>query len=113
MTLYHGTSRESWTPHAGACLVDDERVARQYSRGGTVYTVEVGAGLAVMSADVDQARRAEMDYPGDRADERAEMVEDGWDVVTYPDETETGRQHVCYRLLSADAVAACVVTDAE
>lgn len=108
MTLYHGTSRDSWAPHPGACLVDDIRVARQYSRGGTVYAVTVAAGLAVLTADVDQARRAEMDYPGDRADERAEMVADGYDVVSYPDETESGRQHVCYRLLSTEAVAACV-----
>ena len=113
MTLFHGSSRPDWTPHAGACLVDDERVARQYARGGTVYTVVVAGDLAVLSADVDQDRRAVMDYPGDRAEERAEYIADGYDVVEYPDETETGRQHVCYRLLSDAAVSACTVTDAD
>ena len=112
MTYYHGAQNGEWAPHIGACLVDDERIAWEYARrGGTVYRVEV-ARLASVEVEVTQARRAEMDYPGDRAAERAALVNAGYDVAEYDDETENGRQHRCYRLLSDAAVAACVTVDA-
>lgn len=110
MTFFHGTSRTDWAPHSGACLVDDERVAREYARGGVVYRVEVARGLYVEDVEVTQARRAEMDYPGDKAAERRAFLAEGVDALEYDDETESGRQHRCFRLLSADALSACTVT---
>jgi hypothetical protein len=93
--------------------VDDERIAREYARrGGTVYRVEV-TRLASVEVEVTQARRAVTDYPGDTAAERAALTAAGYDVAEYDDETENGRQHRTYRLLTDAAVAACAIVDAD
>ena len=111
MRYYHGTSNTLWTAHEGACLVDDERIARSYARGGVVFTVEITGGLVEEEVEVTQEARAEMEYPGDRAAARRAYIAEGVDVLTYDDEDEGGRQHRCYRLLSPAAIAACTIVE--
>ena len=56
--------------------------------------------------EVTDEQRDEVEYPGDSESERAALIADGVDAIVYDDETETGRQHRCLRLLSARALAA-------
>ena len=108
-TYYHG-SRNEIALHEGICLVDREDVAAVYARGGDVSTVTIDlSGLTVEEVEVTDEMRDEVEYPGDRAEDRADMVARGVDAIVYDDETETGRQHRCLRLLSPAALAAVVL----
>jgi len=105
-TYYHG-SRNGIALHSGVCLVDREDVAAAYARGGDVDVVTIDmSGLAVREVEVTDEQRDEVEYPGDSESERAALIADGVDAIVYDDETETGRQHRCLRLLSARALAA-------
>lgn len=108
-TYYHG-SRNGLTLHEGVCLVNREDVAESYARGGDVVAVDVAlSGLVVEDVDVTDEMRDEVEYPGDRAEDRAAFLARGVDAIIYDDETETGRQHRCLRLLSPRALAAVSV----
>lgn len=107
--MYHGTQRGDWQPHEGACLVDDERVARAYARhDGTVYAVEISLDGLTTDDLTGDVRRDDGVWPGDSAPSRARLLAAGLDAIEYDDETESGRAHRCLRLLSAAAIAAVV-----
>ena len=107
MTLYHGTSKASWQPHQGACLTTSREIAAQYGR--LIVAVEVELGELTTddrTADVD---RDEQSWPGDTQRSLDALAAAGLDLVTYDDETPTGREHLCYRLVSPAAVQAVAV----
>lgn len=92
--LYHGTSRKDWTLHVGACLTDDPAAARHY--GPEVYTVAIDGDE--IEVDTREWDRDQMVYPGDKAAELAAWATDGYDLVTFEDETPRGRQHQTWRI---------------
>lgn len=118
-TLYHGTAREGWTAHPGACLAETYEAALSYAtwRAGTmgtahVYAVTISEGL-VTEDRTEEVDRDNQDYPGDTDRDVARLVAEGLDVVEYEDEDEQGRTLRCVRLLSAAAVASAVVIEME
>lgn len=107
----HGTTKKAWKAHIGACLTDSEQAAIESAQihGGDVVLMAVDIDMAGM---VIQDRTHEVDrdnnsYPGDTMRDIARLQAEGVDVVTYDDETMTGRTMRCVRLISARAVAAC------
>lgn len=101
LTLFHG-AHTAYVPHVGQCYTPDERAAEIYADHGRGVISEVKldlTGLRVVEVepydwDADEA-------PGDRRRQRYKA-----DVIVYQDATETGREHLTYRLMSKRAVAA-------
>lgn len=115
MTGYHGTSRNDWALHVGACLATDSDIAENYatewatsSRPARVFEVQVDLdGLSVVEAEPGD--RDNQDWAGDSAASIAAYVAAGADVITYEDEDYRGRSHETYRLVSERALAAAKV----
>jgi len=108
MELFHGSNKNTTlTPHIGICLTDSESSAEAFAGGNEnqVYTIDIDlSGLTI--ADMDDGYDRENDIaPGDDADDITEMQNDGIDVITYTDEDEFGRQHDCWRIISALALS--------
>jgi hypothetical protein len=100
------------TPTEGWCLTDDETAAAHYARaGGTIAVVDLDmAGLFEIL--VDGYDRVENETPADSAAFRAHYRDaEGADVLTYDDETDGGRQHTTWRIVSDRAIAACRVVE--
>lgn len=99
------------TPAEGWCLTNDETAAAHYARaGGTIAVVELNmAGLVEVM--VDGYDRVENETPADNMAFRAAWAAGGADVLTYDDETDGGRQHTTWRLVSDAAIAACRVVE--
>ena len=111
ITLYHGTARQDWQPHVGACLTDSESAAASYAswRGrdaGSVYLIDLDLGGLVCEDRSHEVDRDAQSWPGDSSASVAALVADGVDVVTYEDEDERGRALTCYRLISDRAISA-------
>ena len=109
MTLFHGAhSASAHAAHEGMCLTRELAVAEAYAGGkGFLYTAVLPAGLVVASCegydhDEDEA-------PADQLSFRAARAAEGIDLVVYDDEDVRGNLSACYRLVSARAVAACVL----
>lgn len=108
MKLYHG-SRNAFVAHVGLCLTDDRGAALEYSRradGSVGVITEVAlntTGLRV--ANCPGFGEEGDDAAADSAEELAEFVAEGWDVVTYTDQGYDGEPHQTWRLLTPAAVA--------
>jgi hypothetical protein len=114
MTTYlHGTTRTTWAAHIGACLTDDEDSATESAaiHGGTVviYSVDLELAGLVVEDRTHEVRRDDNHYPGDTIKDLARLAAEGVDVVTYDDETESGRTMRTVRLVSQRAVDAAAV----
>lgn len=105
MTLFHGARRNTLTAHAGICLTSDVTAAATYGRGQSFRVEADLSGLVSRSFVVGQADRDNNRYPGDTDEQVAELVAAGVDYLVYDDQTEQGREHDCYRLLSPAALA--------
>ena len=112
MTFFHGTRRNTLAAHAGLCLTSDVAAAAQYGRGQSFRVEADLSGLNSRSFVVGQADRDNNRYPGDTDEQVAELVADGVDYIVYDDQTEQGREHDCYRLLSLAALARLDVASA-
>ena len=105
LTLTH-TTHAGLTPHIGLCLTDSERA--RY--GEIVYAVTIDTSdLSIGTVEIDRADRDANVWPGDTAASRAELIEEGYDIISYEDEDDRGVQHQTWRLLTPAAVAACTV----
>jgi len=105
MRLYHGTHNNlmgTGTAHEGMCWTEEENSAEAYAAGGSVYELDMSGLNIVEVAGYD---RDENEAPADADAVRAELAASGADVLVYADEDEFGREHQCYRLVSAKAVA--------
>lgn len=111
MSFYHGTHRDEMVLHEGLCLTTSEDVAARYAgMNGTVYTVRLEtASLNVV--EVPGYDHDTNEAPADDDAYRAALAAEGADVLRYEDEDDTGRVHVCYRLVSDRALAAIVATE--
>ncbi len=102
--LYHGSKRPC-VPYVGQCWTDEEQAAEQY--GPWLAEIEVDLDeFVLLEVEIEAERRDLNDWPGDRAQERHALASAGIDVVTYLDETPSGRQHWTWRLISKRAVSA-------
>lgn len=98
-------------PAEGWCLTDDETAAAHYARaGGTIAVVEVDLA-ALNTVEVDGYNRDENETPADSAAFRARHAADGADLLVYSDETDGGREHTTWRIVSPSAIAAVRVVD--
>lgn len=114
----HATQRADWAPHPGACLTDDEGAALASaaihgSADVALYAVGIDCGGLVVADLSDEVDRDAQHWPGDTARDLARLQAEGYDVVTYQDETESGREMLCVRLISTRAVVACVSYEVE
>lgn len=117
MTGYHGTSRNDWAIHVGACLATDSDIAENYatewatsSRPARVFEVELDLdGLSVVEAEPGD--RDSATWAGDYDLESYAAA--GADVLVYEDEDYRGRSHETYRLVSERALAAARVVAVE
>lgn len=107
--LLHGTTKANWTHHVGACLTDNEAraLASAAIHGGDValYAVNIDLSNLVVVDLSEEVDRGNQHWPGDTARDLARLRSEGYDVVTYSDETEDGREMTCWRLISDRAVA--------
>jgi hypothetical protein len=109
MRMFHGSSSQTLALHEGLCLAEDENIARDYaiytSGDSYLHDLELSfAGLTVTELDEGYDRDANI-APAD-LDPSAFP---GTDIITFTDETITGREHVTYRLLTPAALAAVTV----
>jgi hypothetical protein len=107
----HGTQRADWSAHVGACLTDDESAALASaaihgSAEVRLYAVDIDLDGLVVADLSDEVDRDAQSWPGDTERGLARLRKEGYDVVTYQDETEAGREMLCVRLISDRAVAA-------
>ena len=111
MSYYHGTHRNEMVPHEGLCLTASEDVAARYAgMSGSVYAVRIDtASLNVV--EVPGYDHDTNEAPADDEGYRAARAAEGADVLRYEDEDDTGRVHVCYRLISERALAAITHTE--
>lgn len=108
MTLYHGahSAVRTHSAHEGMCLTDDQQVAEAYAgERGQVWVTEVSlAGLVIEACKgYDHDTNS---CSADREAFRAAAAARGVDILRYDDEDQMGREHACWRLVSARAVAA-------
>ena len=108
--MLHGTTRKDWAPHIGVCLTDDEAGAMESAaiHGGAVRLMGVDidmTGLVVVDK-TDMVDRDSQFWPGDTQKSIAALRAEGVDVVTYDDETESGSEMKCWRIISDRALAA-------
>lgn len=99
----HSNADALTTPAEGWCLTDDEIAAGHY--GCHIATLEIDLDSLTVER-VAGYDRDENETPADSAAFRAAAAARGVDVVIYSDETERGREHATYRLVSERAVAA-------
>jgi hypothetical protein len=106
----HGTA-DTIRLAPGLCIADDTEAARQYALRaaqaagidtdeyeGAIYTITIDVdGLRVLDADSDRDAQY---WPGD-----ADLSTIDADIVRFADETEQGRAHTTYRLVTDRAVA--------
>lgn len=110
-TMFHGTSRSEFPCHAGLCLCETAKVARDYAgEDGIVYAVTIDED-ALSWDRIDGYDRDTDTAPADRAP-AALAAELDVDAVWYADETITGRAHDTLRLLTTEALAAIVAVEA-
>jgi hypothetical protein len=107
--MYHGNYESTAVLHPGLCLTDDDDLARDYGRGsrGRLHALDVDlAGLTV--ADLaDGYDHDENTAPGDDGQGF------GADVIVFWDETDAGRRHRTWRLMTPAALAAVTVAGSE
>ena len=109
MTTYYHGSRSALVAHCGVCLTTDSDAASKY--GPVVSSVSLSlSGLNVVDCNASDAAefRARLDdqsFPGDSARSRAEYLAAGADVLLFADADAAGREHDCYRFISARALA--------
>jgi len=113
MRAYHGNHESAVVLHPGLCLTESDDAVREYGRPGYhrpgwVHTLELdldALGLIIVAMDgYDHDANV---APGDDGDYC------GADVLVYDDETDTGRRHGTYRLMTPAALAAVTVTGSE
>ena len=107
--FFHGGRK--LVAHSGLCLTEsfDAAVAYSAGRGDTVHAVDMDLdGLEIRHVRITREMVDSDSYPGDTARERAELIEDGVDVVTYDDCDPMGRTSRTVRLLSPAALALVV-----
>jgi len=110
MTQYFHGGRKL-VAHSGLCLTEDFDAALAYSqgRGDTVHAVDMDLdGLTVRHVKITREMVDSDSYPGDTARERAALIAEGVDVLTYDDCDPNGRTSRTIRLIS-DAALALVV----
>src|SRR5574343_572767 len=99
MTMFHGGKK--FTAHSGLCLCDEDYIAARYAsgRGDKVVAVEIDLD-GLVDREVEVTDRDNIRYPGDTEAERAALIADGVDYITYADEDPNGGQHTTVRLIS-------------
>lgn len=104
MTLWRGDYETAEARACeGQCWTDNSADAAEYA-SGSMWTCELPEGLVV--ADCDGYDHDEDSTPADDPAYRAAYAARGVDVVRYDDETESGSEMTCYRLVSQRAVEA-------
>lgn len=107
LTLFHGSHRGAFTPHAGLCLCEEASTARAYAGpDGAVFRVDVDEDLLSWER-VEGYDRDTDTAPADR-DPAALAAEVDACSVWYRDEDPRGRSHDTLRLLTTEALAAIV-----
>lgn len=107
MRMYHGNHESTAALHLGLCLTEDDDAARDYGRpgyasDGWLHEMELdldapGLVISAISGYDHDANQA----PGDDDDSH------GADILIFADETDAGRRHETYRLMTPAALAAC------
>jgi len=112
ITLYHGTRRDSFPRHAGLCLAETARIARDYAgEDGDVYVVTVDEDM-LSWVHLGEWDRDEAVAPGDSAASRAAIVaEHEVCACWYKDESPFNRRHDTLRLLTTEALDAIVAVE--
>jgi hypothetical protein len=99
MNVYHGSHNNllgTGSAHEGMCFTESIDSAESY--GSEIYTLDLD-GLTIV--ECDGYDREENYAPADSSAYRSKF---DCDVIKYDDEDEHGRQHTCYRILSARAI---------
>ncbi len=109
-TLFHGTweTDDEWTTNLGLCLTDDLDIAESY--GESVHTMIISLDDMVVchiNNDVSVCWDSN-DWPCDNDDDLSAMAAEGVDLITYSDGTETGAEHMTFRIISQRALDALV-----
>ena len=109
-TLYHGSHTRLTIGHEGQCFTDDADCAETYAGGrGVFMSVEIDLDSLTVE-ECDGYDRDTNEAPADSAEFRAAAAARGVDILVYDDESESGRQHTCWRIVSARAMADVVTT---
>lgn len=106
-TLYHG-AHTKYEPHLGQCYTDDQSAAYTYADQGMHdgETAEIEIDLSSLIIErVDGYDRDADAAPGDR-----DIAGLACDIIWYTDEDIRGREHECWRIVSARALAAITHT---
>lgn len=110
--MFHGNHDAAAVLHAGFCLTEDDDAARDYGRpgygsDGWLHEFELDLSDAPGLVILDVADGYDHDGNAAAGDDGDAL---GADILIFTDETDTGRRHETYRLMTPAALAACTLT---
>lgn len=108
--MYHG-SREEFKFFPAICFTDSFDSASSY--GDTITEVEIDESkLSILEIELSSEQIRECwddnEWPCDRQKDVEQRIAEGYGAVRYSDADESGCEHDCIRILTADAFAKAV-----